>query len=189
MKALFIGLGSIGQRHLRNLRKLRPDVEIMAVRSTNTAPVLSDSNQIISGVSIAGHYQLKEFDSLQEALGQKPDAVFVTNPTSLHIEVVRTALEAGCYIFVEKPLSHEWEGVDDLMAAEEKTGSKRIAIGYQFRFNPALQLIKKIINEKLIGRMTGAQLINGEYMPDWHPYEDYRASYAARNDLGGRHTV
>jgi predicted dehydrogenase len=185
MKALFVGLGSIGQRHLRNLKKLRPDIDIMAVRSTNKAPVLSDLNQIVSDLTVREHYQLKEFASLQEALRQKPDMVFVTNPTSLHIEVVRTALASGCYIFVEKPLSHDWEGVDELITAERNTGSNRIAIGYQFRFNPALHLIKKILTEKLIGRVTGAQLINGEYMPGWHPYEDYRTSYAARKDLGG----
>ena len=46
MKALFVGLGSIGQRHLRNLKKIRPDVELMAIRSKNSGPVLSDSNQV-----------------------------------------------------------------------------------------------------------------------------------------------
>ena len=47
MKALFIGLGSIGQRHLRNLISKDPSVELIAVRRIKRAPTLSDSNQVI----------------------------------------------------------------------------------------------------------------------------------------------
>ena len=52
MKALFVGLGSIGQRHLRNLNKLRPDIELIAVRSSRSAPVLSNTNQIIVIITV-----------------------------------------------------------------------------------------------------------------------------------------
>ena len=51
MKALFVGLGSIGQRHLRNLKKLRPDIELIAVRSSRSTPVLSNTNQIIKQIT------------------------------------------------------------------------------------------------------------------------------------------
>ena len=185
MKALFVGLGSIGQRHLRNLRKLKPNIDLIAVRSTRSAPALSETNQVISDITVSEKYKIKEFDSLQLALEQQPDLVFVTNPTSLHLGVAYEALSAGCYVFIEKPLSHTWEGVEDLIKAEKESEHKKIAIGYQFRFHPALLLVKKALNEKRIGRLIGAQLINGEYMPGWHPYEDYRISYAARRDLGG----
>jgi len=185
MKVLFVGLGSIGQRHLRNLRALTQGIDIMAVRSLRTAPVLSSVNNVVHDVTIAEQYSLKEYDSFDEALKKRPDVVFVTNPTSLHIDIATKALKSGCYVFIEKPLSHNWDGIDELIKLENEIGEKRIAVGYQFRYHPALQLIKKTLGEKRIGNLINANLINGEYMPGWHPYEDYRKSYAVRQDLGG----
>jgi len=185
MKALFIGLGSIGQRHLRNLQSLRPDIEIIAVRRTRTVPVLDSTNQVIQGVTISQQYGITEFDSLDLALAEKPGLVFVTNPSNMHLEAATKALESGAHVFVEKPLSHDWEGVDELLELERSIGEKRIAVGYQFRFHPVMQLVESILDEGRIGELVGARLVNGEYMPGWHPYEDYRGTYAARKDLGG----
>jgi len=185
VKVLFVGLGSIGQRHLRNLKKLKPDVELMAVRSTRSVPVLSNTNQVVENVSIKNQYGIAEFDSLDDALNHNPDMVFVTNPTSMHIDVATKALESGAFVFMEKPISHDYDGVEELVKAEERQNKKKVLVGYQFRFNPALQLVKKTLKDNSIGNIISAQLVNGEYMPGWHPYEDYRLSYAARKDLGG----
>ena len=157
----------------------------MAVRSLRTAPVLSNDNNIVTDITMAEQYNLNEIDSIDIALEARPDIVFVTNPTSFHIDVAIKAIKAGSYVFIEKPLSHNMDGVEELIELENKIGEKRIAIGYQFRYHPALQLIKKFLNKKHIGNIVNASLINGEYMPGWHPYEDYRSSYAARKELGG----
>ena len=185
MKALFIGLGSIGQRHLRNLATLDPDIDLMAVRSIRTAPTLSSTNQVIEGVSIKDQYQITEFEDLDLALSHKPDMVFITNPTSMHVEVAREALKSGAYIFMEKPISHNNEGIKELLELESSFGREKICVGYQFRFNPALKFLEETLKNKVVGNVVSAQLINGEYMPGWHPYEDYRDSYAARQELGG----
>ncbi len=185
MKALFVGLGSIGQRHLRNLKELKPDIELMAVRSTRSVPVLSDSNQVVSDVSIQSQYGVQEFESLDEALTHSPDMVFVTNPTSMHIDTAKQAIKSGAFLFMEKPISHNFNGVEELIEVEESFSKKKILVGYQFRFNPALRLVKETLQDGIIGNIVSAQLVNGEYMPGWHPYEDYRLSYAARNELGG----
>ena len=185
MKALFVGLGSIGQRHLRNLIKLRPDIELLAVRSSRSAPVLSNTNQIINDVSLQSQYGVQEFDSLDEALNHNPDIVFVTNPTSMHIDVAKQAINSGAFVFMEKPISHNYDGVEELIRIEKSFGKNKILVGYQFRFNPALKLVKKTLEDGVIGNIVGAQMVNGEFLPEWHPYEDYRLSYAARKDLGG----
>lgn len=185
MKALFVGLGSIGQRHLRNLKDLKPDIDVMAVRRTRTVPVLDYSNNVVHGATLASHYGIDEYDSLDEALSKKPTVVFITNPSSMHIEVARKAIVAGAYIFIEKPISHSWEGINELLAMEQSIGAKRIVVGYQYRFHPAMKLIKSLLTEDRIGTLISARLINGEYMPGWHPYEDYKASYASRKSLGG----
>jgi predicted dehydrogenase len=185
VKVLFDGLGSIGQRHLRNLLQLKPDCQVAAVRRKRSVPVLSHTNQVLRGVDIAHYYNLMEYESLQVALKNKPDVVFVTNPTSLHISVAKKAVEAGAFVFIEKPLSSSWRGVQDLLHAENQTGSRRISVGYQFRFHPALKLVKRMLDQNRVGEIVSATMVNGEFMPGWHPYEDYRLSYAARSDLGG----
>jgi len=185
MKALFVGLGSIGQRHLRNLLQIRPQIKVSAVRSTRTVPVLSDQNKVVPGASMADHYGVIEYESLDIALKNKPDLVFVTNPSSMHLEIASLAMKTGAHVFIEKPLSHEWAGVEALAQAENDSGQTRIAVGYQFRFHPVMKFVYSLLMQNRIGLLMGARLVNGEYMPGWHPYEDYRNSYAARRELGG----
>ena len=185
MKALFVGLGSIGQRHLRNILKLRPGIEILAIEPSHSIPILSDDSHIITGVNVAQRYCITEFKSLDDALFQRPDLVFVTNPSSMHLESAAKALASGAFVFIEKPLSHDWKGVEDLLKAENAFGTKRIVVGFQFRFHPAMKMIAAFLANNHIGQLIGAQLTYGEYLPNWHVYEDYRYSYAARKELGG----
>jgi predicted dehydrogenase len=61
----------------------------------------------------------------------------------------------------------------------------RVLVGFQFRFHPGLQHIKELLNNDAIGPVTSIHVHWGEYLPAWHPWEDYRDGYAARSDLGG----
>ena len=84
MKVLFTGLGSIGQRHLRNLiGLLDSSVEILAYRVLREVPMLNDQLQVVEAGSIQDQYNVLEFDDLDKALAKKPDIVFITNPASL----------------------------------------------------------------------------------------------------------
>ena len=185
MKALFCGLGSLGQRHVRNLRTLLGDaVEILAYRQRRRALVLSDTMTIRPGAELESTYGIRSFDSLDAALDERPDVVFVTNPNTLHLPVALAAARAGCHLFIEKPLSHSLNGVDELIELVE---SQRLVafVGYQFRFHPGLQLLKRVLCEGQLGQVVAAHIVNGEYLPDWHQYEDYRDTHAARAELGG----
>ena len=185
MKALFLGLGSIGQRHLRNLRRLTgTTVEVLAYRRLRTVPMLDDRMQVVSDGGLNERYGVREIDDLDAALAERPDMVFVTNPSSLHLDVAVKAAEAGGHLFIEKPLATNWTGVEALMEIVDRRGLIA-TVAYQFRFHPGLRLIKGWLEAGRIGRLVSARLMNGEYMPSWHPYEDYRQSYAARSDLGG----
>ena len=185
MKVLFTGLGSIGQRHLRNLRKLLGDsVEIFAYRVKREVPMLNDQLKVVEGRFVKDEYGVIEFDDLDEALAQKPVIVFVTNPTSLHIEVARKAAEAGSHLFIEKPLGASDAGVDELIKLVER---KRLValVAYQLRFHPGLIQVSSWLREKRIGQLIFANLLLGEYLPSFHPYEDYRKTYPALKSLGG----
>jgi predicted dehydrogenase len=172
MKYLIAGLGSIGRRHMRNLIALgEKDIILLRTRKTTLpedelAPFPQETD-------------------LQEALANhKPDAVIVANPTSLHLDVAIPAAEAGCTILLEKPIANSMTGVDKLQAAVQKSGAK-VLVAFQFRYHPGLARAKKLITDGEIGRVVSAHVHFGEYLPAWHPWEDYRQGYAARADLGG----
>jgi len=172
MKFLIAGLGSIGRRHFRNLIALG-EKDIVLLRSHRAT--LPDDE--LAGYPV-------ETD-LQEALKKhKPDAVIVANPTSIHLDVAVPAAQAGCHILLEKPVSHSLERLDILQKTAEKSGSK-ILVGFQFRYHPTLNKAHELIQSKTLGKILTVHAHWGEYLPQWHPWEDYRQSYAARADLGG----
>ena len=172
MKTLIAGLGSIGRRHMRNLVALG-ETDIVLFR-TRKATMPEDE---LAGYPV-------ETD-LQEALAKhKPDAVIVANPTALHLDVAIPAAEAGCAILLEKPISHSTERLDQLEAAVKKSRSK-VLVGFQFRFHPGMVRARQLISDGEIGRVISAHVHFGEYLPAWHPWEDYRKGYAARADMGG----
>ncbi len=185
MKILLVGLGSIGQRHLRNLKTVcGSGVEIEAYRSTGREIQISDDMSAAFDVDLEQAYDIKTFDNYETALDQSPDAVFITCPTSLHIPMAIQAARRGCHLFIEKPLSHNLEGIDELVKLTE---SNRLVtlIGYQLRFHPGLLKIRDMLQSNTIGQVIDVNIEFGEYLPDAHPFEDYRQGYAAREDLGG----
>ena len=173
MKFLIIGCGSIGTRHLKNLKSISAG-EIIAYRPRNkTIKKLEDE------------YHIKTYSDLTEALNQNPDAVLVTNPTSLHIQTALSAAKQGCHIFIEKPISNTLDGINELIDIVHKKNLD-VLVGCNLRFYPCLQFIKTLLDEKRIGKVVSARVQIGQYLPDWHPWEDYRNMYSAQKLLGGR---
>ena len=171
-RILICGAGSIGRRHLRNLKQLGHK-DLMLYRSGRST--LPESE--LDG--------LPATTDLSEALERwQPAAALVTNPTARHLEVAIPAAEAGCHLFVEKPVSNSLDKIHDLEQALI-AGGGRAMVGYHFRFNPGLLTVKRLVEEAEIGRPISARIYWGEYLPDWHPWEDYRNSYAAKAELGG----
>lgn len=185
MKILMAGLGGIGQRHVRNLRTLLgSDVEILAYRTRGQTHVLTDKLTIEPGADLASRYDVRVFDQLAPALAQRPDMVFITNPSSLHIDTATAAAEAGCHLFIEKPLSHSWDGIDRLLEVVDKRRLVTL-LGYQLRFHPSLRFVKELLDGDRVGAPLAVRMEVGEYLPGFHRYEDYRQMYASRRDLGG----
>src|SRR5215207_1804262 len=172
MKFLIAGLGSIGRRHLRNLNILgERDIVLLRTRKAT----LPDDE--LAGYPV-------ETDPIEALQKHKPDAVIVANPTSMHLDVAIPAAEAGCHILLEKPVSHSLERVSILQQTAEKSGSK-ILVGFQFRYHPTLNKARELIQSNILGKILTVHAHWGEYLPQWHPWEDYRQSYAARAELGG----
>jgi predicted dehydrogenase len=164
------GSGSIGRRHFLNLRGLGAESicfyrtgQRLALEPAPDAPQERD---------------------LASALRRGPLAVLVCNPTALHVEVALAAARAGCHLFIEKPLSHSRDGVRELMS-EVRSRNLVAVVGFQYRFHPGLRRAKEWLDDGAIGEVVSARVSWGEYLPRWHPGEDWRRSYAARADLGG----
>jgi len=168
---LIVGLGSIGRVHLRNLVALGRRNLILCHSGKSTLP-----ESELNGFVVVR--------SLEQALSSRPLAALITNPTALHVPTATLAAQAGCHLFLEKPVSHTEEGVVALLHQVEQ---QRLCaqVGFQFRFHPALQQIKMWLTNEAIGRVISAHVHWGEYLPDWHPWEDYRRSYSALAALGG----
>ncbi len=171
MKYLIAGFGSIGRRHFRNLLTLGE--RDLLVYHTHQSTLPDD--------------ELKDFpveSDLRAALAYQPDAVIISNPTALHMDVAVPAAQCGCHLMIEKPVSHSLAKLDELQDTVQQNHCQ-VLVGFQFRFHPGLQQVKKLLDGGAIGKPVSAHAHWGEYLPDWHPWENYKQGYAARRELGG----
>jgi predicted dehydrogenase len=171
--ALVVGLGSIGRRHLANLAAL--GITRLGIYRSGKGAGQSKNERLGSA---------RIYHSYASALDDGYDLVVVANPTHLHLEYALKAIKAGCHVYLEKPASHNLAGLDALQKAQQKSGAK-LQVGCQLRFHPIINRIKEWLAQGLIGRPLMAYVQAGKYLPDWHPDEDYRLSYASRRDMGG----
>ena len=184
-KVLIIGLGSVGQRHVRNIRQIYGDsISMIAFRKRKDSPVINADMTIQEGKSIEEEYNILSYDTLEDALAESPEVVFITNPNSFHIPIAIKAANSGCHLYIEKELSNTWEGVDEL---SKIVTSKNLVtfIAYQRRFHPAYMKIREIIKSGGLGNILSIHFNSGENIKDWHPYEDYKKMHAAIKELGG----
>ena len=169
MKALVVGYGSIGKRHVNNLLTI-PNIEvIVCTRRTDVNPK---------------NGRIKIYKSLDDSIAQKPDFGVIANVSNLHIPTAIKLAQNNIDLFIEKPLSDSTSGLSKLISLVKKKHLITM-MGCNLRFNPGIQRVKEILSKKEIGRVISVRSECGSYLPNWHPYEDYRTGYAARTDMGG----
>ena len=176
MKVLVVGCGSIGERHIRNLKSLDME-EIFACDR--------DQERL---EFIRNEYGIKTFHDYEEAASREAiNAAIVCTPTSNHVAPALFAIRQGWHVFVEKPLSHTLDGVDDLIK-EARRKNVTLMAGFNLRFHPNLQQIKKLLDGEAIGRIISARSHFGFHflgrLP-YHHWTDYREDYAAKRIGGG----
>lgn len=171
LKVLVIGAGSVGQRHIENLLSLGIEVSVFRYRSN-----LVDE--------LARHYNINVFRSFNKAIDSMQDAVVIANRTDQHVSTALPAAERGLHLFIEKPLSHNLEGIKELRRIVKKK-NLIVEIGCMMRFHPDLKLIHQLLLEKSIGNPYFVRSSVGQYLPDWRPDQDYRHSYSAQLKYGG----
>lgn len=183
-KILFVGLGSIGQRHLRNLVKLAGEnLKLYAYRVKKECPLLNDKLEISDG-SVEEKYNIELLDNLEEAWKRGINCVFVCNPSSMHMKILLEAAKHNCDIFLEKPVSNNLEGIEELEHII-KSNALILHVGFQYRYHPCVKEVEKMLEDKSIGNIISVRAEIGENVTRWHKYEDYRDMYACRKELGG----
>lgn len=171
MRIAVLGCGSIGLRHLRNLSRLgQRDLIAFDPAEKSLAEARRMGAQVCTNLA-----------SVWDA---KPEVALVAAPTHLHLPLAFEAARHGCHLFIEKPLSHEWAGIESLLRVAE---DRRLVtlVGCNMRFHPGPACVKKLLDEHSLGRVLAARVHTGSYLPDWRAPRDYRETYSAREREGG----
>lgn len=172
MRVGIVGFGSIARRHLRNIRRLQHAAHIIVCHlHSRDAALPEGADEVVFG--------------LEELAARKPDVAFVTGPANTHIESCLEMVRCGADLFVEKPLSHSLDQLDQL-AEECRKNARILMVGYVLRFHKPIQILKESVARGEIGRVLYARAEVGQYLPDWRPHlGSYRESVTAHKELGG----
>lgn len=168
----FVGMGSIGKRHLNNVCQLITSQGnthcIDLYRSSMTRELPEDVNALVSNQYLCSQEVQREYDM-----------VFITNPTSLHLETVIKFRPFTKAFFIEKPVFGSFEVDEQIVAMLDEIPSY---VACPLRYNPVLQYLKQNVDmEKVIS----VRAMSSSYLPDWRPGQDYRETYSAHTELGG----
>jgi hypothetical protein len=171
-RILCISLGSIGRRHLRNVRALIPEARIAVWRQhTRGSDALPEGADAL-------------LPGLEEALAFEPEAVIVSSPASEHLRNAEPFVGRRVPLFIEKPLAARSEGADRF-ALQCRGAGGFVMVGYVLRFLPTLHSIRARIADGTLGEPYTARVQVGQYLPDWRPSTDYRTGVSAQSRLGG----
>jgi len=139
MKLMIAGLGSIGRRHLRNLLALG-ERDILLYRTHHST--LPDEELAPFPVET----------DLDAALAHQPDAVIVSNPTALHLDVAIPAARAGCHLLLEKPISDRMDNrvntLNEIVAEKEL----QVLVGYQFPLSSGIDANQSAAANRRVGQ-------------------------------------
>jgi predicted dehydrogenase len=166
---LVIGCGSIGERHIFNLKSL--GIENISIY---------DENQKRTKI-LAEKYHVNQSSDILSGLSSDPDFSIVSTPPISHLSIAKQCLKYNSHIFLEKPLSHELKGIKSFLTKADSQKIK-VGVGYNFRFNPGLIFIKNFLKKKkppiLISSMVGNHIKN------WRPNSNYKHHYVLKKGGG-----
>ncbi|MBC7854613.1 MAG: Gfo/Idh/MocA family oxidoreductase [Pirellulaceae bacterium] len=169
-RVLVVGAGSIGERHIRCfLATGRCDVSFVEV------------NEALRQ-TIAVRYSARGFASLEEGIATHPEIAVVATPAHLHIDMAMKLAEAGIHLLIEKPLSTNEAGVQQLTSLVH---AKHVVAGvaYVYRSHPILTDMRKTIASGTFGPPVQIVVVAGQHFPTYRPA--YREIYYRDRATGG----
>ena len=167
-RVLVCGAGSIGRRHIGNLLQLGAEVLVWRARSELLVDITRD-------------FPVQACTDLDSGIAAV-EAVVVATATDEHVAIATAALKAGRALFIEKPLSHDYEGIDNLSYLAK---GKVVEVGFQFRAHPNLIALATRLKPLQKHGILTYRLAMGHRLDAWRPNQDYEQGYSANSDRGG----
>jgi predicted dehydrogenase len=174
MKFLVVGLGSMGKRRIRNLKYLQ-EREIIGFDPVEARRKEAEEK-----------YGVRTFEDFDQAMQSDPDALIISTPPDLHLKYALEAAKQNKHFFTEASVVDD--GMDELIAL---CGHKKIvaAPSCTMRFQSSIKKLKELVDSKVIGDILLFTHHSGQYLPDWHPWEDYRKFYVAKRATGAAREI
>lgn len=170
MKIIVVGLGSMGRRRIRLLKRIDDTLEIVGVDTQN-----SRCRQAEDELGIA------TMKDLREALGSiKPQCVVVSTSPLSHAKIIKECLEKKCNVFTEISLVDD--GYDENMQLA-KEQNKILFLSSTFLYREEIQYIQTKVNG-----YEGVLNYNyhvGQFLPDWHPWESINNYFVGEKRTNG----
>lgn len=172
VRFLVVGLGSMGKRRIRNLHALgHADVAGVDPREDRRSESASKY-----GVAVFG-----DFTAALEAF--RPDALIISTPPDLHMTYACQAAEQGLSCFIEASVVD----ADRILLLQERVRGTPIlmAPSCTMRFFPGPKKVRELLAGGAIGTPLNVNYHTGQYLPDWHPWEDIADFYVSKRETGG----
>lgn len=169
MKFLVVGLGSMGKRRIRNLKQLgHSDIIGFDTREDRC----KEANE---------KYQILVFTDLSNALKENPNAMIISTPPDLHMKYAKIAVQKKIHFFTEASVVQD--GMVEII--NELKDTEIIGLpSCTMRYHPIVVSVNNILMTNKIGKPLAFLYHSGQYLPDWHPWEDYRKFYVAKKETG-----
>ena len=170
---LLVGTGSIGRRHISNFQNLFDNIDIVDISQDRI-------DEAKSQFKIRNTF----LDYSLALNNEKYDAVAITAPPHVHLPIAKLAAEKNANLFIEKPLGMNINGWDEVIKICENNNLISY-VAFCHRHIPYTRRVKEILDSEKYGKILHAVVRWGSYLPDWHPWEDYRSFYMAKKEQGG----
>lgn len=167
---IVIGCGSIGRRHMRNVKLLYPQAQVIAVHSNPAnleCPPEAD--------------RLAELDKLNSSIS----LAIVASPANYHLQHAMACLTLGAPTLIEKPLADNYDDAKAFINRLDDNQQRRLGIGYCLRYLPSARYVKTLLDSGLLGTIYNVHVEVGQYLPYWRPETHYQDSVSANARLGG----
>ncbi len=171
MKFLITGLGSMGKRRVRNLQYLK------------AGALAGFDPREDRRAEAKEKYGIETYADFDEAFERfNPDAVIISTPPDLHVKYAKLAVANDRHYFSEASVVDD--EMDELLSLCRDHPNVVAAPSCTLRYHPSVRTIKQIVEGGAFGRPLLFTYHSGQWLPDWHPWEDYRSFYVARRITG-----